>query len=250
MISRNDSGTYRNSLRPSRSLVLAATAISLLSAVNPLRADEVTKWNEVATKASLDSGLCGPAGIPLFESRVYALTFAAVHDALNRVDRRYSTYVATSQLSPGASPEAAVATAAHAVLVDQFNQLSPFGFAAEQIFLDNAYTASMSVIPNGSAKSMGVVVGNAAAAAVLALRAPDGWNTQIVGDADYPQGTTAGVYRFTPGYPFALLPQWGSLPPFVMKDGAQFRPPPALSDQQQTLCAGLQRNQSTGKRWR
>ena len=149
MISSNDSGAYRHSLKPSRSLVLAGTAVRLLSAVNPLRADEVSKWNEVATKASLDSGLCGPAGIPLFESRVYALTFAAVHDALNRVDRRYSTYVATSQLAPGASPAAAVATAAHDVLVDQFNRLSalPFGFAAEQGFLDNAYTASMAQFP-------------------------------------------------------------------------------------------------------
>jgi len=111
--------------------------------------------------------------------------------------------------------------------VDQFNRLSalPFGFAAEQGFLDNAYTASMALIPNGSAKSMGVAVGNAAAAAVLGLRAGDGWDTQPVFDSNYPQGTAPGEYRFTPGYPIALLPQWGSLPPFVLKDGAQFRPP-------------------------
>src|SRR5437868_12252664 len=103
-----------------RPLVLAAVAVRFLAASNPLPADEVTKWNEIATKASFDSGL---PGIPMFEARVYAITFAAVHDALNRVDRRYATYAPTSQLLPGASLEAAVATAAHAVLADQFNQL-------------------------------------------------------------------------------------------------------------------------------
>src|SRR5882724_1405879 len=102
MISRNDSGTYGGSPKRRLSLALAVIAVGFASAANPLRADEVTKWNEVATKAGSDSGL---TGIPIFESRVYAITFAAVHDALNRVDKRYSTYASTSQLVPGASPE-------------------------------------------------------------------------------------------------------------------------------------------------
>ena len=120
----NESSCYRDSHIPSRSLVLAAMAISFLTAANSFGADEVTKWNEVATRASYDSGLGRLTGIPLFEARVYAITFAAVHDALNRIHKQYSTYVPTSQLIPGASPDAAVATAAHTVLLDQFNQLS------------------------------------------------------------------------------------------------------------------------------
>jgi hypothetical protein len=215
-------GLCDHSPNRSRSLVLAVIAVSFISMANPLRADEVTRWNEVATKAGSDSGV---TGIPIFEARVYAITFAAVHDALNRVDRRYSTYATTSELVPGASPEAAVATAAHDVLVDQFNQLTAFGFAPQQSNLDAAYAASLALIPDGPAKSMGVMVGNAAAAAVSALRVGDGWNTQPVFDGTYPQGTAPGQYRFTPGYTFALLPQWGSVPPFVLKDGTQFRPP-------------------------
>src|SRR5947209_2991203 len=70
MISSNHSRAHRDSPKRSHSLMLAAMAVSFLFAANPLRADEVTKWNEVGTTASLDSGLCGPAGIPLFESRV------------------------------------------------------------------------------------------------------------------------------------------------------------------------------------
>jgi hypothetical protein len=221
MISTNDSGLYERSRR-SRSFLLAVVAVSFISAANPLRADEVTKWNEIATTASFNSGL---PGIPMFESRVYAITFAAVHDALNRVQRRYSTYASTSQLVPDASPEAAVATAAHDVLLDQFTQLIAFGFASQKSFLDAAYVASLAAIPDSPAKSAGLLVGHAAAAAVSTLRAGDGWNTQTVFDAAYPQGTAPGQYRFTPDYPFALLPRWGSLPPFVLMDGAQFRPP-------------------------
>ena len=57
------------------------------------------------------------------------------------------------------------------------------------------------------------------------MRAGDGWNTQSAFDDTYPQGTAPGQYRFTPGYTFALLPHWGSLPPFVLKDGTQYQPP-------------------------
>src|SRR6266851_3016008 len=107
--------------------VLMAFTLWFASTANPLRADEVLKWNEVATKAAFDSGV---SGIPLFEARVYAITFAAIHDVLNGIDRQYTPYAFTLPVTPGASPEAAVATAAHDVLLDQFGQLAaaPYGF--------------------------------------------------------------------------------------------------------------------------
>src|SRR5206468_2346111 len=110
---------------------------------------------------------------------------------------------------------------------DQFAQLvaMPFGFASQQANLDAEYAASLALIPHGHAKARGVAVGHAAAAAILALRANDGWNTQPVLDVNYPQGTEPGQYRFTDGTGFALLPQWGSVPTFVLKNGEQFRPP-------------------------
>ena len=94
--------------------------LCLLLGASRLAADEVTKWNEIAGKASFTSGL---SGNPLFESRVYALTHAAIHDALNAIDRRYRPYALHVPVTPGASPEAAVATAAHHVLVNQFNRM-------------------------------------------------------------------------------------------------------------------------------
>ena len=92
-----------------------------------LAGNEVTKWNEIAGKAAFTSGLACVPGNPLFESRVYAITHAAIHDALNAIDRRYEPYAFHGSVTPGASPEAAVATAAHHVLANQFNLLIAYG---------------------------------------------------------------------------------------------------------------------------
>ena len=56
---------------------------------------------------------------------------------------------------------------------------------------------------NGKPKTHGIVLGQAAAAAILGLaRAADGSDTiPLDTDADYPQGTAPGEYRFTAGLP-------------------------------------------------
>ena len=47
----------------------------------------------------------------------------AIHDALNAIDRRFRPYALDMQAPPGASRDAAVATAAHDVLVPLLTQL-------------------------------------------------------------------------------------------------------------------------------
>ena len=183
-------------------------------------ADEVTKWNETASQAAFDSGLADT----LFHTRVNAMNHAAIHDALNAINRLYRPYALDIPATAGASPEAAAATAAHTVLLDQFNRLIAFGFPSQQATLDAAYAASLALIPDGAAKTSGIAIGEAAAAAILALRENDGWDTQTVLDFDYPQGTAPGEYRFTLPFNFAFSPQWGTLPPFTLDSAAQFRP--------------------------
>jgi PAP2 superfamily len=208
--------------------------------------DEVTKWNETAVKAGFDSGLSLPAGIPLFEARIYAMTHAAIHDALNTLERRYHPYALDVPTTPGASAEAAVATAAHNVLLDQFQRLVAFGFASQQVSLDAAYASSLALIPDCSAKTEGIGIGAAAAAAILALRIDDGWDTQPVQDFNYPQGTAPGEYRFTPPFNFAFLPRWGKVPPFVLRDGDQFRPPPPYAVTRERYTADFNEVKSLG----
>ena len=204
-------------------LVLPSAVFLAALAVCPASADEVTKWNDTSANAALASGL---AGNPIFQSRLDAMASAAVHDALNSINRRYEPYALDVPIVSGASPEAAVATAAHDVLVDQYAQLTVFGFASPQAALDAAYASSLAAIPDGAAKTMGITLGHAAASYILGLRAADGWNTQVVLDFGYTEGTTPGAYRFTPPNQFAFLPNWGSLRPFALKAGDQFRPKP------------------------
>jgi hypothetical protein len=186
-------------------------------------ADEVIKWNETATRLANESGL---SGNPLFESRMYAMTQAAIHDALNTIRRRSTPYALHLPLTPNASPDAAVAAAAYFVLSDQFQRLTAFGFPAQQSSLDAAYNNSLQMIPNGNAKTRGIFIGRLAAEAILALRVADGWDKKTVLDFNYPQGTRPGEYKFTPPFDFAFLPQWGDVTPFVLRDAAQFRPRP------------------------
>ena len=82
----------------------------------PRADDPVLVWNETAADAAIAAGIT-PIFDPLHESRLYAMTQVAVHDALNTIDRRYEPYALHADVQPDADTDAAVATAAHDVLV-------------------------------------------------------------------------------------------------------------------------------------
>lgn len=86
-----------------------------------VNADAVTDWNENAGEAAKAACL-SPDNDPLHESRLYAMVHLAIHDALNAIDRRSRPYTFDSQAPSGASADAAVAAAAHDVLVALINQ--------------------------------------------------------------------------------------------------------------------------------
>lgn len=190
------------------------------------KADEVTKWNEIAGQVSFASGLANSLG-PV-EVRIDAMVHVAIHAALNAIERRYHPYALDVQVTSDASPEAAVATAAHEVLVDQYNLLIPIlGLPSQQVTLDAAYADSLALIPGGPAKTAGIAIGRAAAAVILAVRIADGWDAPpFPVDVNYPEGTQPGEYRFTPPSPFAALTRWGEIIPFALNDDSQFRPGP------------------------
>ena len=191
-------------------------------------ADAVTDWNENAGEAAKAACL-SPDNDPLHESRLYAMTHIAIHDALNAINRRSRPYAFDNQAPSGASPEAAVATAAHDVLVALINQnpsiFPPECKTAGLASVETDYTAALGAIPAGSAKTQGITVGQAAAAAILALRANDGSGTLSI-DTGYVQGTVPGAWRFTPGVPFAFAPGWANVTPFVLRDASQYSPGP------------------------
>jgi hypothetical protein len=108
------------------------------------------------------------------------------------------------------------------------------------------YAAALAAIPDGPAKTQGLAVGQDAAAAVLALRASDGFDTALV-DPNYQEGTAPGEYRYTPGTPFAFAPALGDdLTPFVLKDSSQFRPGPPYQLGSQKYAADVNEVQRLG----
>ncbi len=217
-------------------LATCAAGLALLLPVAPAGAhrpssDPVGTWNANAAKAAVVTGI-SPVGPSPAEARLYAMTHVAIHDALNAIRRRSEPYAYDARGPRRASRDAAVAAAAHDVLVPTLRELSTLvpqaSVDAAVASVEADYTAALAAVPDGRAENRGVAVGQAAAAAILALRANDGAQDLLVGDPAYPQGTGPGEYRFTPtvGTPLAFAPRLGRMATFVLRDGSQFRPGP------------------------
>jgi len=144
----------------------------------------------------------------------------AVYDAVTAVaGSPYQPYLLTPRPKKTASSEAAVATAAHQVLLSMF--------PAQQVRLQAQYQEYLAGIPNGPAKTAGIAIGGEAAAAMIAARQGDG----AFGDQQWTAGTAPGQWRPTPPT-FASSGAWtGHLKPFLIPDVSAFRTPgpPALT---------------------
>jgi hypothetical protein len=88
-------------------------------------ANEVLTWNETALKVVAAGGQN-----PVQISHTLAMVQGAVHDALNAITRRYAAYYFEGPGDAGASPDAAVAAAAHTVLV---GVIPSFGTPAQKV---------------------------------------------------------------------------------------------------------------------
>lgn len=189
-------------------------------------ADPVRAWNENAAKAATAACLHISGNGPV-EARMYAMVHAAVHDALNAIDRRYRPYAFDRTASAAASVDAAVAAAARDVLVSVIGTLpeSEECQASGVAQANLSYRTALAAIPEGQDKVDGLAVGQAAAAAIIARRARDKSAQNMFG-FDYPEGTEPGEWRFTPEFPLAFGPLWGTVTPFVLHRSSQFRPPP------------------------
>jgi len=192
-------------------------------------ADAVVDWNQRANAAAVAACIV-PGENPLHESRLYAMVHLAIHDALNAIQRRSRPYAYNAKARSGTSSDAAVAASARDVLVSQIplSGVPPECVAAGVARVEADYAAALQTIPEGTAKTQGVNLGQAAAAAIIALRAHDGSDTKLV-DPDFPQGTALGQWRFTPGSPpIAFAPDWGKVKTFALRDAQQFQPEPPL----------------------
>jgi len=187
--------------------ICAIAAAGVLTARDAVaQTNAALEWNALATKAFLPT-----QGMdPLSQSRTFAMLHAAIHDALNAIHQRYEFYTPGLSVTSGASPDAAVAAAAHDVLIT----LIP----TQLTLIDDAYVAALAAIPAGTPKDSGIGLGAAAAALILQRRADDGVAEAFA--TPYVPTGVPGDYAFTPPFdapplgPFAFAPGWGSVSPF------------------------------------
>ena len=131
----------------------------------------VVDWSVEAQRAIVPA----PAGVgDKFpgEAAVYmGIVHAAMYDVAVAIDGGYRPYAIALTALADTAPAAAIASAAHGVLV---------GLLPTQIAdLDRRYAEYLSRLPNNSARTNGVVLGEQVAAAILAMRASDGRTAEI-----------------------------------------------------------------------
>ena len=180
----------------------------------------VIEWNRILLTTL---GTPGAAQPTVFFPRPYAILHVAMFDALNSIDYTYRPYAVRASVNGAPSREVAAAKAARDVMVAMF---------PSQAATYDAALAATTARFSGDAVTQGLNVGAAAAQAILALRANDGW----VRSAQVPYGNPN-----LPGYWQPVPPQnapasffhYQDVLPFAIASRNQFlmEAPPALTSQ-------------------
>jgi hypothetical protein len=193
--------------------IAGLTVLAAASWTAPAAASAVTEWNALAIGCITRPG---PGGL-----LDLALAQAAVHDAIQAIEKSYQPYLAAPAATGNESKSAAAAAAAYRVLSD--DRICPENATATvQSTLNTAFA------PYLAGNDPGLVVGYAAGDALLAQYR--GFTTPIPQPFNGAPGP--GQWRPTPP---ALAPMAfvyiATATPFTMTSPSQFRPgpPPALT---------------------
>ena len=206
-----------------QSLATLIAAACLLFAAVTAKADAVLDWNVIAVNTAIANGQN-----PFAQARFAAIVQLAVFESVNAITGEYHPYLGTIVAPPGASADAAAVQAAYRVLSTYF--------PASASTLDTERANSMASIPDGQAKNDGIGTGEAAALAMIALRANDG--------SSPPQFKTPGLpvpgeWQATPSCPIVngvavgIAFEWQNVTPFGIPRASEFLldAPPALTSQ-------------------
>ena len=149
------------------------------------------------------------------------IVHVAIYDAAVAIEGGHKPYAIQLTAPADTSAAAAIATAAH----DTFVGLQPaLGLTpAQQGILDGDYATYLAAIPDGTAKTNGISIGEQVAAAVLALRANDGREKNPTLADLHPPAPGPGVWEPDPSRPVAGLRLPG-IRPLALESASQFRP--------------------------
>ena len=133
---------------PARALACAVTVA--LAAPAAAQADVLNDWNVIAQNHAITLRPTAHG-----QTRGIAMVQGAVYDAVNAIDRGHQPYllnVKALAVQPWASADAAIATAAHHVLVELVASSQVAG-------LDAAYQATLDGVPDGLVEQEGIRAG-------------------------------------------------------------------------------------------
>jgi hypothetical protein len=186
--------------------------------------DTVLRWNGIAIDASgYDHAHAREQFGPGRAARAMAIVHIAIFDAANAVAGGFESYEGISAGPGPKSFEAAVAQAAHDVLVALF--------PSQQAELDRQLAEDLAKVKNKNALINGIDLGQLAAAACMLSRVGDGSELPepfLNGTDPWIPSSLAGHWRMDPvsQFPIVLGGYWGQCAPFVVESSSQFRCPP------------------------
>ena len=164
---RRRCGIRRDNIGQSRLNAPRGALIRTQNAETSSEEHAVADWSLIAQNAIVAVGRKFPG-----EAAVYmGIVHAAIYDAVVAIKGGYRPYAVTPTVPANTSVEAAVATAAHRVLVGRFGE--------QEGALNDLYDAYMNAMPATEAKANGIVVGDEVGAGMLLLRANDGLDSNV-----------------------------------------------------------------------
>ena len=176
----------------------------------------VAAWDAIGSQAFTAAALTPAEGHVIF-----AYVAIAVYDSVMAIEGGYEPFAVNVIGRVDASPQAAVAAAAHRILAHYLPAQAP-------TIIDPAYVTSLATIPTSQAKTNGISVGESVAQLLIAQRSGDGFRAPVTYTP--PNPPIPGVW-----IPTATTPPIGTylglMQPFSLDSADQFRPggPPSLS---------------------
>src|ERR1700679_1041512 len=190
-----------------RTFGLCMLMATLLFGPAVAKADPVLDWNAIAVDTAVANGQN-----PFAQARSAAIVQVAVFEAVNAISGDYRPYLGSIVAPHGASANAAAVQAAYRVLSTYF--------PSSASTLDPARASSLASIPDGQAKIDGIATGEAAANALIALRANDGSSPA---QFKTPGPPVPGEWQATPSCPIVngiasgIAFQWQNFAPFGIR---------------------------------
>lgn len=202
-------------------MVIVPLVVGVALAVPPPEAldpEVVFSMNDALLDAIRASATPPPAA-----SRHMAMLNTAMFDAVNGILGGYEPYAFFASGPANAYPAAAAASAGRAVI----NELYP----SQVTSTDAVYDSIIATMSSTKQRRYGIIYGMMVGDNILGERDSDGWDAIV----PYSPSGELGAWQPTPPAfsTSPVLPQWGSVIPWALDTGDQFRPagpPPLDSD--------------------